>query len=133
MSIFNIKQSFILYKHLAIFTRLCLFVNTCIPRNCVAHFARACSDKFPTCWRCWININEYVYDIQYIVHNFQYIYRVYQKKLNRFEIALNFAKQLFVSCFWYIWLLWVLIMSNNEKNFANTNFVNQGGVSFPTN
>ena len=28
MSIFNIKQSFILYKHLAIFTRLCLFVNT---------------------------------------------------------------------------------------------------------
>jgi hypothetical protein len=29
MSIFKIKQSFILYKHLAIFTRLCLFVNTC--------------------------------------------------------------------------------------------------------
>ena len=28
MSTFNIKQSFILYKHLAIFTRLCLFVNT---------------------------------------------------------------------------------------------------------
>jgi hypothetical protein len=28
MSILNIKQSFILYKHLAIFTRLCLFVNT---------------------------------------------------------------------------------------------------------
>jgi hypothetical protein len=21
----------------------------CIPNNCVAHFARACSDKFPTC------------------------------------------------------------------------------------
>jgi hypothetical protein len=30
------------------------------------------------------------------------LYRVYQKKLNRFEIALNFAKQLFVSGFLYI-------------------------------
>jgi hypothetical protein len=30
------------------------------------------------------------------------IYRVYKKKLNRFEIALNFAKQLFVSGFLYI-------------------------------
>ena len=30
------------------------------------------------------------------------IYRVYQKKLNRFEIALNFAKHLFVSGFLYI-------------------------------
>jgi hypothetical protein len=39
-----------------------------------------------------------------------YLYRVYQKKLNRFEIAFNFAKQLLVSCFLYIWLLWVLIM-----------------------
>ena len=29
-------------------------------------------------------------------------YRVYKKKLNRFEIALNFAKQLFVSGFLYI-------------------------------
>ena len=55
------------------------------------------------------------------------IYRVY-KKLNRFEIGLNFAKQLLVSSFLYIWLLWVLIMQNNEKNFSNTNFVNQGGV-----
>ena len=27
------------------------------------------------------------------------VYRVYQKKLNRFEIALNFAKQLLVSSF----------------------------------
>jgi hypothetical protein len=32
-----------------------------------------------------------------------YIYRVYKKKLNRFEIALNFAKQLFVSGF-YIYI-----------------------------
>jgi hypothetical protein len=31
-----------------------------------------------------------------------YIYRVYQKKLNRFEIAFNFAKHLFVSGFLYI-------------------------------
>jgi hypothetical protein len=38
------------------------------------------------------------------------LYRVYKKKLNRFEIALNFAKQLLVSSFLYIWLLWVLIM-----------------------
>ena len=30
------------------------------------------------------------------------LYRVYKKKLNRFEIALNFAKQLFVSGFLYI-------------------------------
>ena len=30
------------------------------------------------------------------------LYRVYQKKLNRFEIALNFAKHLFVSGFIYI-------------------------------
>ena len=30
------------------------------------------------------------------------LYRVYQKKLNRFEIALNFAKHLFVSGFLYI-------------------------------
>ena len=29
------------------------------------------------------------------------ILRVYQKKLNRFEIALNFAKHLFVSGFLY--------------------------------
>jgi hypothetical protein len=29
-------------------------------------------------------------------------YRVYKKKLNRFEIALNFAKHLFVSGFLYI-------------------------------
>ena len=29
-------------------------------------------------------------------------YRVYKKKLNRFEIALNFAKQLLVSSFLYI-------------------------------
>jgi hypothetical protein len=27
------------------------------------------------------------------------LYRVYKKKLNRFEIALNFAKHLFVSVF----------------------------------
>jgi hypothetical protein len=33
-----------------------------------------------------------------------------KKKLNRFEIALNFAKHLFVSDFLYIELLWVLIM-----------------------
>jgi hypothetical protein len=32
------------------------------------------------------------------------------KKLNRFEIALNFEKQLSVSSFLYIWLLCVLIM-----------------------
>ena len=32
------------------------------------------------------------------------------KKLNRFEIAFNFAKQLLVSKFLYTWLLWVLIM-----------------------
>ena len=30
------------------------------------------------------------------------VYRVYQKKLNRFEIALNFAKHLLVSGFIYI-------------------------------
>ena len=30
------------------------------------------------------------------------LYRVYKKKLNRFEIALNFAKHLFVSGFLYI-------------------------------
>ena len=30
---------------------------------------------------------------------FVYIYRVYKKKLNRFEIALNFAKQPLVSSF----------------------------------
>jgi hypothetical protein len=30
------------------------------------------------------------------------LYRVYKKKLNRFEIALNFAKHLFVSGFFYI-------------------------------
>jgi hypothetical protein len=32
------------------------------------------------------------------------VYRVYQKKLNRFEIALNFAKHLFVSGFLYIYI-----------------------------
>ena len=32
----------------------------------------------------------------------QYIYRMYKKKLNRFEIALNYAKHLFVSGFLYI-------------------------------
>ena len=32
------------------------------------------------------------------------IYRVYKKKLNRFEIALNFAKHLFVSGFLYIYI-----------------------------
>ena len=31
------------------------------------------------------------------------LYRVYKKKLNRFEIALNFAKHLFVSGFFYIY------------------------------
>ena len=30
------------------------------------------------------------------------LYRVYKKKLNRFEIALNFAKQLLLSSFLYI-------------------------------
>jgi hypothetical protein len=37
-----------------------------------------------------------------IVTNFKGNYRVYKKKLNRFEIALNFAKHLFVSGFLYI-------------------------------
>jgi hypothetical protein len=32
----------------------------------------------------------------YLIHQ---IYRVYKKKLNRFEIALNFAKQILVSSF----------------------------------
>ena len=59
-----------------------------------------------------------------------FIYRVNKKKLNRFEIALNFAKQLLVSSFLYKWLLWELIMWNNEKNFSNSNFVNQGGCLF---
>jgi hypothetical protein len=34
---------------------------------------------------------------------FVYIYRVYKKKLNRFEIALNFAKQPLVSSFFYVY------------------------------
>ena len=36
------------------------------------------------------------------VYIYMCVYRVYQKKLNRFEIALNFAKHLFVSGFLYI-------------------------------
>ena len=35
-------------------------------------------------------------------YRYIHIYRVYKKKLNRFEIALNFAKHLFVSGFLYI-------------------------------
>jgi hypothetical protein len=64
----------------------------------------------------------------YALRTYFFIYRVNKKKLNRFEIALNFAKQLLVSSFLYKWLLWELIMWNNEKNFSNSNFVNQGGV-----
>jgi hypothetical protein len=55
---------------------------------------------------CW-----YEYEIHYIIY-FQFqlkfeigkkLYRVYKKDLNRFEIALNFAKQLLLSSFLYIY------------------------------
>ena len=49
------------------------------------------------------------------------------KKLNRYEFALNFAKQLLISSFLYLLLPWVLIMQNNEKKCSNSNYVNHGG------
>jgi hypothetical protein len=51
-----------------------------------------------------------LYIVSLIGYASDHLYRVYKKKLNRFEIALNFTKQLLVSSFLYIWLVWVLIM-----------------------
>ena len=53
-------------------------------------------DKFKMCREFTIMINSDVFKNLLI-------YRVHQKKLNRFEIALNFAKQLLVSSFLYIY------------------------------
>ena len=59
--------------------------------------------------------------------NFWLAYSGCIKKLNRFEIALNFAKQLLVSSFFmYIASLGTYIMYNDENNFSNSNVVNQG-------
>ena len=54
------------------------------------------------------------------------LYRVYQEILNRFEIALNFAKQLLVSSFLY--------NIASLKTFLELKFCKPGGGgSFPTN
>jgi hypothetical protein len=51
------------------------------------------------------------------------------KKLNRFEIALNFAKQLLVSSFWYIYSFFGYLYCRIMKKLK---FCKPGGVSFPT-
>ena len=57
-------------------------------------------EKYP---KCITKQQQSIWELESILCIFTYtmsvLYRVYKKKLNRFEIALNFAKQLLVSSF----------------------------------
>jgi hypothetical protein len=55
------------------------------------------------------------------------IYRVYKKRVKKFEIALNFAKQLRVRCFRLIFIVWALIIMytciwQQKRNGMRTKF-----------